>query len=99
MAHSPNAAKAGLFGDPFPIAGMENRTPLPGRNCLLLDHSNEVGVPHESAIPNDSNGPFHRLAFPSTEDLKHIWKLAPARAKTGNLLAMASLPVSRCSTC
>jgi hypothetical protein len=32
-------------------------------------------------------------AFPSTEDLKHIWKLAPARAKSGNLLAVVSLPL------
>ncbi len=32
-------------------------------------------------------------AFPSTEDLKHIWKLAPANAKRGNILAIVSFPV------
>ncbi len=32
-------------------------------------------------------------AFPSTVDLKHIWKLAPIRAKSGNMLAMVSLPL------
>jgi hypothetical protein len=32
-------------------------------------------------------------AFPSTVDLKHIWKLAPSQAKTGNLLAIVSLPL------
>jgi hypothetical protein len=32
-------------------------------------------------------------AFPSSGDLKHIWKLAPVRAKAGNILAMVSLPL------
>lgn len=32
-------------------------------------------------------------AFPSTEDLNILWELAPARAKSGNLLAIASLPL------
>ncbi len=32
-------------------------------------------------------------AFPSTEDLKHIWRLAPANAKRGNVLAIISFPV------
>ncbi len=32
-------------------------------------------------------------AFPSTEDLKHIWKLAPAEVKSGNLLAIISYPI------
>ncbi len=32
-------------------------------------------------------------AFPSTTDLKNIWQLAPANAKSGNLLAIVSYPV------
>ena len=32
-------------------------------------------------------------AFPSTEDLKHIWKLAPANARQGNVLAIVSFPI------
>ena len=32
-------------------------------------------------------------AFPSKEDLKNIWELAPERAKRGNLLAIVSLPL------
>lgn len=32
-------------------------------------------------------------AFPSKEDLSHIWKLAPAQAKQFNLLAVVSLPL------
>ena len=32
-------------------------------------------------------------AFPSTVDLKHIWKLAPSFAKQGNLLAIISFPL------
>ena len=32
-------------------------------------------------------------AFPSTEDLRNIWELAPERAKNGNLLAILSLPL------
>jgi hypothetical protein len=32
-------------------------------------------------------------AFPSTEDLKHVWRQAPTEAKKGNLLAILSLPV------
>jgi hypothetical protein len=32
-------------------------------------------------------------AFPSTTDLKHIWKLAPAETKKGSVLAMVSFPV------
>lgn len=32
-------------------------------------------------------------AFPSTEDLKHIWELAPVKVKEFNLLAIASYPV------
>ena len=32
-------------------------------------------------------------AFPSTEDLKHIWALAPAEAKRLNWLAIVSYPV------
>lgn len=32
-------------------------------------------------------------AFPSTEDLNNIWRLAPVNAKNGNLLAIASYPV------
>lgn len=32
-------------------------------------------------------------AFPSTADLSHIWKLAPAEAKRGNVLAILSFPV------
>ncbi|HWR16975.1 MAG TPA: metalloprotease family protein [Terriglobales bacterium] len=32
-------------------------------------------------------------AFPSTVDLKHIWKLAPQYAKKGNLLAILSYPI------
>lgn len=32
-------------------------------------------------------------AFPSTEDLKNIWQLAPSRAKQGNVLAIVSLPL------
>jgi hypothetical protein len=33
-------------------------------------------------------------AFPSTTDLSHVWKAAPALAKKGNLLAILSLPLS-----
>lgn len=33
-------------------------------------------------------------AFPSTTDLAHLWKAAPALAKKGNLLALVSLPLS-----
>ena len=29
-------------------------------------------------------------AFPSTVDLTHIWRLAPAESRKGNLLALAS---------
>jgi len=32
-------------------------------------------------------------AFPSTVDLSHLWALAPAMARKGNLLAMVSLPL------
>jgi hypothetical protein len=32
-------------------------------------------------------------AFPSTEDLKHIWRLAPRNALRGNPLAILSFPV------
>ncbi len=32
-------------------------------------------------------------AFPSTTDLKGIWRLAPAAAKRGNILAIASFPI------
>jgi hypothetical protein len=32
-------------------------------------------------------------AFPSTTDLSHIWKLAPAEAKKGNVLAIVSFPI------
>lgn len=32
-------------------------------------------------------------AFPSTADLKNIWKLAPGKARSGNLLAIVSYPV------
>lgn len=32
-------------------------------------------------------------AFPSTEDLKHIWKAAPEAAKQFNVLAIASFPI------
>jgi hypothetical protein len=32
-------------------------------------------------------------AFPSPDDLKHIWKLAPANAREGNVLAIVSLPI------
>jgi Putative zincin peptidase len=32
-------------------------------------------------------------SFPSTVDLKHIWKLAPKEAKAGNLLAIFSYPL------
>lgn len=32
-------------------------------------------------------------AFPSTDDLKNIWTMAPARAKQGNLLAILSYPI------
>lgn len=32
-------------------------------------------------------------SFPSTTDLSHIWKLAPAEAKKGNMLAIVSFPV------
>jgi hypothetical protein len=32
-------------------------------------------------------------AFPSTVDLKHIWRLAPAESRNGNLLAIASYPL------
>jgi hypothetical protein len=32
-------------------------------------------------------------AFPSTVDLSHLWKAAPALAKKGNLLAILSLPL------
>jgi hypothetical protein len=32
-------------------------------------------------------------AFPSTVDLSHLWKAAPALAKEGNLLAILSLPL------
>ncbi len=32
-------------------------------------------------------------AFPSTQDLSHIWKLAPGEAKRFNLLAVISLPL------
>jgi len=32
-------------------------------------------------------------AFPSTTDLSHLWKAAPALAKKGNLLAIVSLPL------
>ncbi len=32
-------------------------------------------------------------AFPSTTDMKHIWKLAPGEAKQGNALAILSFPV------
>jgi hypothetical protein len=33
-------------------------------------------------------------AFPSTEDLKHVWKIAPSLARSGNLLAIVSLPAA-----
>ena len=32
-------------------------------------------------------------AFPSTQDLKGIWALAPLKAKQGNLLAILSFPI------
>lgn len=32
-------------------------------------------------------------AFPSTTDLKHVWRLAPANAKKGNVLAILSYPL------
>ena len=32
-------------------------------------------------------------AIPSTVDLSHLWKAAPALAKKGNLLAILSLPL------
>jgi len=32
-------------------------------------------------------------AFPSTDDLKHIWKLAPSNAGRGNVLAIVSFPI------
>ena len=33
-------------------------------------------------------------SFPSTTDLSHLWKQAPALAKKGNLLAIVSLPLA-----
>lgn len=33
-------------------------------------------------------------AFPSTTDLSHLWRVAPARAKKGNFLAILSLPLA-----
>lgn len=32
-------------------------------------------------------------AFPSTADLSHLWKAAPALAKKGNVLVILSLPL------
>jgi len=32
-------------------------------------------------------------AFPSTEDLSHLWRMAPAAAKQGNALAILSFPL------
>ena len=32
-------------------------------------------------------------AFPSTQDMKNVWALAPTEAKRGNLLAIISFPV------
>jgi len=32
-------------------------------------------------------------AIPSTEDLKHIWRLAPENVRRGNLLAIMSYPI------
>src|SRR6185437_14969898 len=33
-------------------------------------------------------------AFPSTQDLSHLWEKAPGLAKKGNLLALFSLPLA-----
>ena len=33
------------------------------------------------------------MPFPTTVDLSHLWKAAPALAKKGNLVAILSLPL------